>query len=772
MKTRFVVLFAIVLGLLRLPGIAQEPGRGAGENGVAKRPVTVADTIEMTLPGAGNSWDADVLRTKAVQFSPDGSKFAFTTQKGDLKKDVIAYSIWVYDTASALKSPKPRLVATLESSSNRRAISQLKWLSDNETLVFLGEGPGETPQIYKVKIGGKPEKLTDQATPIVSFAMTDRGDAFVFLAQMKAKPIFSEEELRQGFFVSRTDRWDDLYLNKRKFDDRHQLYGKTAEMRAAQPMGGDFEVQEANALSISPNGKYALFMASNLHPPELWDEYRQMSEGEITPSAKDCLAGHKERCPRSYWLADLSRQSVQPLLNAPLLLSDKGVELAHWTKDNTVLLVNTLLPLDGVSGEERSRRERKVYSAELSIPDGAIHSIDERDAPLPVGAITADKDRIVLKPLAATSFDLPYELSKKGGKWEMRQISREEAEPRDPLSVRIEQGINQPFALVAADKTKKSTLLMDLNPQFAAMSFGKVEVFKWKDRNGVPWGGELYYPVGYRSGTRYPLIIQTHGESREMFWIQGPFSTTNAAQPLANRGFFVLQIGAGDRYDEKAIEVWIKAFYGPGEGPFFTSGVEGAIDELDRLGLIDRTRVGFSGFSRTVYEGEYLMTHSKYPIGAAVLADGIDFGYVGCLYYMVPAFSSICEKKNEGLPWGGTMANWEKDSPTMRLDKIHTPLLMQSITAPLGEWEIYAGLQWLKKPVELVNFYPEGEHELVRPQEKLLSEQSAVDWYCFWLKGEEDSDPAKAEQYKRWRALRKLQQPQMESSAAATPARQ
>jgi hypothetical protein len=32
-----------------------------------------------------------------------------------------------------------------------------------------------------------------------------------------------------------------------------------------------------------------------------------------------------------------------------------------------------------------------------------------------------------------------------------------------------------------------------------------------------------------------------------------------------------------------------------------------------------------------------------------------------------------------------------------------------------------------------------------------------VDWFCFWLKGEEDPDPDKAEQYKRWRELRKLQ---------------
>jgi hypothetical protein len=31
-----------------------------------------------------------------------------------------------------------------------------------------------------------------------------------------------------------------------------------------------------------------------------------------------------------------------------------------------------------------------------------------------------------------------------------------------------------------------------------------------------------------------------------------------------------------------------------------------------------------------------------------------------------------------------------------------------------------------------------------------------VDWFCFWLKGFEDPDPARAEQYRRWRELRKL----------------
>jgi hypothetical protein len=54
-------------------------------------------------------------------------------------------------------------------------------------------------------------------------------------------------------------------------------------------------------------------------------------------------------------------------------------------------------------------------------------------------------------------------------------------------------------------------------------------------------------------------------------------------------------------------------------------------------------------------------------------------------------------------------------------------------------------------------YLPLGSHILSKPWQQLTSQQGTVDWLCFWLKGEEDPDPAKADQYARWRELRKLQ---------------
>jgi hypothetical protein len=50
----------------------------------------------------------------------------------------------------------------------------------------------------------------------------------------------------------------------------------------------------------------------------------------------------------------------------------------------------------------------------------------------------------------------------------------------------------------------------------------------------------------------------------------------------------------------------------------------------------------------------------------------------------------------------------------------------------------------------------------------MLSQQGLVDWFCFWLKGEEDSGPAKAEQYARWRELRKMREENDAKAKAAS----
>jgi len=77
-------------------------------------------------------------------------------------------------------------------------------------------------------------------------------------------------------------------------------------------------------------------------------------------------------------------------------------------------------------------------------------------------------------------------------------------------------------------------------------------------------------------------------------------------------------------------------------------------------------------------------------------------------------------------------------------------------------------LRQLNKPVELF-VYPNELHEKEQPKHRYEIYEKNVDWFDFWLQGEEDPDPAKAAQYMRWRELRKLQEKSRITSVSIDP---
>jgi Tol biopolymer transport system component len=120
---------------------------------------------------------------RVAQFSRDGKKFAVILMKSNLGLNTTDYSLLLWHTSQALDSPRPEVLLTLGSSSNRPAISQVKWLDDNETISFLGEGPNRLPQVYIFNIRTRRlRQLTSHATPIVSYDISADKNAVVFEA--------------------------------------------------------------------------------------------------------------------------------------------------------------------------------------------------------------------------------------------------------------------------------------------------------------------------------------------------------------------------------------------------------------------------------------------------------------------------------------------------------------------------------------------------------------------------------------------------------------
>jgi len=411
------------------------------------------------------------------------------------------------------------------------------------------------------------------------------------------------------------------------------------------------------------------------------------------------------------------------------------------------VVTNVYLPLDNVNGEERRTRASSIFAAEVTVLNGQIHEISQDDLRL----VRWDRYGLIFDQGRSDSTSGPVQkvvFRKNGSIWEKNKT--ETASISTPEIVLEEDMSNAP-KIYAVDTSTHRALLLDLNPQFRNLEFPKVEEIRWTASDGHQVTGGLYYPIHFREGHRYPLVIQTHGWEHDRFRIDGPYTTGYAAQPLAGKDIFVLQIEDDTR-----------GVHGtPQEGPHELASFQGAIDYLDKKGTIDLTRIGLMGFSRTCFAVKYALTASAFHFAAASVTDGFEAGY---FQYLLSANSSVQgnaerEGLNEGMPWGDGLNLWMTHSTGFHLDAVNAPI---RITAEnqwvlLYEWEWFSGLSRLGKPVEMI-YMQDGEHILQRPWERMISQQGNVDWFLFWLTGEEDPNPAKADQYFRWRALRKRQE--------------
>jgi hypothetical protein len=718
--------------------------------GLSKRPVTVPDFIRMTRFGDPHYEEGGSSIGLVAKFSPDAKQFVVVLRKGNLEANTNEYSLVLFDSGEVFRSPAPRVLLSISSSSNRPAIQNVVWMDDNETILFMGEHPGETTQIYSFKCTSKElKKLTNHATNLSSFIAAPNGSEIVFAAENPEVPFVNENTARHGINVT-NEALNDLLAGKHGggiLDDQ-TLFIKRAGTEAETRIATEGRVGPDAKMLLSPDGLHLVLQTEATHVSDLWTEYsdRFLQASRRTPSAPGSSTSVLQ-----YELVDTRTGLSSLLLDAPISpFGSEGV----WSPDSqSIVLSNAYLPLNIDEASERAQRKAYTFLAEVKISSHQVLKLSSEDLRVlewdaRSNDVVCDVGRIDSLTGKSTS---KAHFRKSGETWS-RSNAPEQIRAHSVPDIILEEGMNAPPHIVAVDLvTGRKSQLMDLNPQFQDLAFARVEEITWKDAHGIVVKGGLYWPPDYVAGKRYPLVIQTHAWNPDRFWIDGPYTTAFAAQALAGKGFFVLQVPDPDWHLAET----------PKEAPAAMAIYDSAIDLLDRKGLIERDRVGITGFSRTYWYVTYALTHSKKRFAAADVADGVDYDY---FQYM--AFSNTNQTLNGDFdltigapPFGKGLLKWLEASPAFLMDRIQTPLRIQDLLAVslLGDWPWFTGLTRLGKPVEMI-YIPEGTHILEKPWDRMVSQQGNVDWFCFWLKGEEDPDPEKAEQYQRWRALRQLQQ--------------
>ena len=706
-----------------------------------------------------------------IKYSPDGKYFAVVTERGRLDLNAPEDTIWVFPTEDVQRfvrhreqgSPRPPLpLVRVASDKDGPLIENVRWLPDSTGIAFTTLKKSSCCKFHQLFVADvrshAVKVLTEEDQDVGEFdirsdtryvyevsppmllnvPMEDSKPAVALTGKNLRSILFPEIEQHLTPFDA-AGLWTVI-----DGDRRHVLDAKSY----AVPERG------LSSLSLSPDGHSVVAILKAEHPPEaVWTRYK-------APPGYDKMPVDTS----AYHLIDLIRGSKKLLVNAPYGMNQDWhsyLLTAAWSADGqSLLLPSTFFPLDATDPKEIADRESHPYLAVLRLRTGQLSKV----LPLKAGL---DKERYALADArfeddttVITNFDRSYFLpdqpptaifhQQANGEWQQAAGAEDPRLAKLTIKVAKRESINQPPQLIAEDKaTKAWHLIWDPNPQLKDIQFGTAEVIHWKDRTGYEWEAGLVKPPAYEPGKRYPLVIQTHGFTKGQFLTNGIFTTAFAARALAAQGITVLQMS------------WnADNFSTPREGPDQVAGFESVVKKLTQEGLIDPSRVGVIGFSRSVYHVLAAITTSTHLFAAASITDGVTFGYFEYLFSVDSGLDREADTVNGGKPFGAEgLKNWLASSPEFNMEKVRTPLLLlqPGAASTFGDWEPYAALRYVKKPVDLIMLQA-GSHVMTNPTQRLASETINVDWFRFWLKGEEDPDPAKTEQYARWRELRKLQE--------------
>jgi len=720
----------------------------------------------------------------APQFSPDGKFFSIVTSRGHVQSDRVESTLRVFRSqeviqylrAKRLKRPPGRILfrasVTPEAeyhNSYEPVISSSQWSVDSKSILFLVQNARGNRLLCRAALSsGEIRMLTPAHQNISQFESNSKAIIYRALSENTSRlgvPINADARditsiaLAGILFprlVSRPTESNLWVLRERRITPVRDAKTRRliSLLDVPPPIAG------WNPLSLSPDGQKAVVLLPVKSIPKSWERYEPAIASLRLESDATVPRGGAIPPLTQYALINLRNGGVLPLVDAPnaYLLGYGSRNLAIWSPSGReLLLTNTYLPLELPLGPQKIEHLRPCAALVMNFGSGqrTCLAFDRGEkAPL-LNASFGERGDILLQFAGEDSLERYQCLQ---GKWQTkptfvkktRRLMADDINSNSGssafLSVVIRQDLNTPPKLWANDPGSELKEIWDPNPQLEALALGEATIYHWKDKTGYEWEGGLVKPPDYQSGRRYPLVIQTHGFEPDEFLSDGQYTTAFSARPLAATGIMVLQMA--DRFDDLDTAA---------EAPNRILGFESAIDRLVAEGLIDRHRVGIIGFSRTCYHVESALIKDPQLFAAATIADGVDESYIQYMLWSAGESSKESEGFYGQQPFGAGLKTWVERAPSFHLDQLRTPLRIEAITARsiLSEWEIYASLWGQGKPVDLI-YFPKGQHILQRPLERMASQQGNVDWFRFWLKGEEDREPAKAEQYERWRALKQL----------------
>lgn len=718
--------------------------------------------VHGSLAGSDRSPDPAV-------FSPDGKSFVAILVRGDVKRGVREFQLRRYslirNVQSDLVDGEP--LVTFRTPGNVPAIDTVKWLN-GDTVSFLGSPDGSNTQVYTLNVKTRRWACcTHAAAPVVAFGFSAEGSAIVYAARTRIDPELQERQDWMGIVAAPTDDgWH--FASSETFGPDIEIFradrdGKAADKLATIANGSLISAAHmfsrgTGIVRVSPDGRVALigpyFDAAF---PASWEKY----------ASKDIrLFLDHGSPPPGYALIDLRTKAITPLPFPAVSISDLD---AAWSPDGKRIFVSGYLPPDPSHPEwpeiDRARGGMLAFDPGTKdirlIKRGLWRLIDI--AAEGCRLRPADDSELAKRSRtdSAVRTTQIVRMKESGGIWQsLDQVeipiapinNWSQTATNGDLIVGVGESADVAPELVIVDvKDGTHRVITRLNPQLKELPRGRVAPVEFISAGVVKWPVHIVFPVGYEPGRRYPAVVMQMDRSYADTYVldSRDYRAAYPAQALANRGFVVAMVYLSSDF--------FSFFTRPREREEVRQLADAVFAHLVSTGLADPEKIAMTGFSHAGWMTEYGIQRSKERYAAAVAIDNVSNSF---MEYVMSNCDRMYERFfNDTNPFTDQgRAIWWSEAVGFNPARMKTPLLMETHGNELrassaGNWDIYAALRRFEVPVEYVH-YKAAIHIMRRVPEMLSSAERQIDWLCFWLKNEEDSDPKKAEQYARWREMR------------------
>lgn len=279
------------------------------------------------------------------------------------------------------------------------------------------------------------------------------------------------------------------------------------------------------------------------------------------------------------------------------------------------------------------------------------------------------------------------------------------------------------IVLLEGSSTRQLTHLYDDLEKFPHFTSG---VVRWKSRDGLQVEGMLWLPVGYKEGTRVPLLTELHGGPTGVTLDAFPTPRTYPVQAFLQKGIAVFSPNFRGSVNYGA-DFRMKNALSQGEGDY--DDVMTGIDALIERGIADPDRLGVMGWSYGGYLTTAIVTKTNRFKAASIGAPATDWT---TYYGQSDGPREVLWTYFGGTPWA-VPESYARHSPRSRLKEIRTPCLLQVGLLDINHnGEIYKALTDNHVEVEYV-VYPREYHSISEPAHVRDVMERNLRWFLRWL---------------------------------------